>query len=202
MLKWLLVTCLTCAAPLMAVEKKVLAFSGSLREDSFNKKLVNEAAKIAAQMGAQVKVIDLKDYPMPFYDADLESKFGLPEQAKRLRDLMIGSDAIIIASPEYNGSLSGILKNTIDWMSRGEDAQFSRDAFKDKLFAIMSSSPGGGGGKRGLDHLRVIIQNVGGKVITAQTVIPNAADAFTSQGSLKNPDQQEQLRQEIIQLLQ
>lgn len=202
MLKWILVTCLACAAPLMATEKKVLAFSGSLRDDSVNKKLIAEATKVATQMGAQVKFIELKDYSIPFYDGDLESESGMPENAKRLRNLFIESDAIIIASPEYNSSISGVLKNAIDWMSRGEDGKFSKDAFKGKVFAIMSASPSSFGGSRGLDHLRTIIQSAGGQVIAEQTTIPNAYEAFTSQGSLKNPTQQEQLKQEIVKMMQ
>src|SRR5689334_4690376 len=92
-------------------ELKVLAFAGSTRADSYNKKLVREAAEKAREMGALVTVIDLKDYPMPLYDADLESKNGMPENVKKLRQIMMAHDAMIIASPEYNASMSAVLKN-------------------------------------------------------------------------------------------
>src|ERR1700731_2076408 len=87
---------------------KIVAFAGSTRADSYNKKLVNEAAAIAREMGAQVTIIDLKDYPMPLYDADFEVKQGMPESAKRLRALLIQSDAVLISSAEYNGSIPAV----------------------------------------------------------------------------------------------
>lgn len=196
----LLLVCLAFFAPAMA-ETKVLAFAGSTRQDSSNKKLVKEAAAIAMQMGASVKVIDLKDYPMPLYDADLEASQKMPENAKRLRQLMISCDAVIIASPEYNGSISAVLKNALDWASRNENGQSSRDAFKGKKFALVSASPGGGGGARALVHLRAIIENVGGEVIPLQVSVPNAYTAFDANGSLQNPALKKELQQEMRQLL-
>lgn len=196
MLKWMIVLCVAFSASLSA-EIKVLAFSGSTREGSVNKKLVTEAAKIARQMQANVTVIDLKDYPMPFYDGDLEAKEGMPIKAKQLQQLMIQSDLIMIASPEYNGSLSAVLKNAIDWASRSENGGGSRDAFKGKKFVIMSASPGSGGGARGLLHLRTIIENIGGTVLPQQVVVPDAFNAFNEQGHLKN----EKLKEEIEQVV-
>ncbi len=193
-MKKILLACLVLSAPLMAQEK-VLAFAGSTRADSYNKKLVQEAAKIAQQMGADVTLIDLKDYPMPFYDADLEKK-GMPAGAKQFRDLMIQSDSVIISSPEYNHSIPGILKNALDWASRSEEGKSSKEAFKGKKFAIMSASPGKNGGARGLVHLREIIEDCGGVVLAEQVSVSNAEAAFSSSGisaSLK-----EQLTQEII----
>lgn len=200
MQKWLLCLYLIVATPLVA-EVKVLAFAGSTRADSYNKKLVQEAAQMARQMGAAVTVIDLKDYPLPLYDGELEIKEGLPANAKRLRQLMIESQAIIIASPEYNSSISGVLKNTLDWASRDENGQGSREAFKNKKFAIISASPGSGGGNRALLHLRSIIENIGGTVITEQLSVPQAHEAFDAQGQLINPELRQQLKQEIHQLL-
>lgn len=196
MFKWIIVLCVALSATLSA-EIKILAFAGSTREGSVNKKLVIEAAKIARQMQANVKVIDLKDYPMPFYDGDLESREGMPIKAKQFRQLMIENDVIMIASPEYNGSLSAVLKNAIDWASRGENGGSSREAFKGKKFVIMSASPGSSGGARGLVHLRTIIENIGGTVLSQQVVVPDAYNAFDEQGYLKN----EKVRKEIEQLL-
>jgi chromate reductase len=186
--------------PLMA-EMKVLAFSGSTRADSCNKKLVLEAAEIARKMGATVTVIDLKDFPIPLYDADLEAKQGMPSPAKRLRQMMVGSDAVIIASPEYNASISAVLKNILDWTSRN-DGNYSAAAYQGKKFAIMSASPGQGGKARGLVHLRSIIEAIGGDVIQKQVAVPNAYKAFDAKGRLESPSLKEELQQEIQQLLQ
>jgi NAD(P)H-dependent FMN reductase len=176
---------------------KVLAFAGSTRADSYNKKLLGQAVGIAREMGAQVTVIDLKDFPMPLFDADYEISQGMPESAKRLRALMIQSDAILIASPEYNASIPGVLKNALDWASRSEKGGSARgDAFKGKQFAIMSTSPGKGGGARALLHLRTIIEDIGGTVITEQVSIPLAQEYF----SQKDPVQPIALKEQITTL--
>lgn len=174
-----------------------LAFSGSTRAGSFNQTLVVEAVSLAREAGMDVKVIDLKNYEIPFYNADLEAKEGMPLKAKQFRRLMVESDVILVASPEYNGSLSAILKNAIDWASRSEDGAPSREAFKGKKFVIMSTSPGAGGGARGLAHLRAIIENIGGTVVSQQIVIPNAYTAFDQKGLLKDLNQKAELQQAI-----
>ncbi len=102
---------------------KILAFAGSLRKDSTNKKTLRIAAAAAVKAGASVTVLDLKDFPLPIYDGDIESESGLPENAVRLQDLMIAHDGFLIASPEYNSSISGALKNVIDWTSRPNGEQ-------------------------------------------------------------------------------
>ena len=200
MLKWILFAAITLMTDLRG-ETKVLAFSGSTRNDSFNKKLALEAVGIVNTMGASALMIDLRDYPMPFYDGDIETKKGMPDTAKQFRNLMIESQAIIIASPEYNASVSAILKNALDWASRNESGQPSRDAFKGKRFAIMSTSPGGGGGGRGLEHLAAIIENAGGEVVKEKVSVPDAYHAFTAEGCLKNPQVKEKLKREIQELL-
>lgn len=183
-------------APLLG-EMNVLVFAGSLREGSYNKKLALEAASEAKQMGAKVTLIDLKDYSMPFYDADLESK-GMPRNAKRLRDLMVASDAVIIACPEYNGSMPGMVKNALDWASRSESSGASRSAFQGKKFALLSASPGRGGGARGLVHLKGVIEEVGGKVISPQVSVPSAHNAFSEE---QLPNIQKRIREQLEQLL-
>lgn len=193
----IIILCLAISAHLSA-EVKVLAFSGSTRTDSVNQKLVAEAAELARSMNAQVTLINLKDYPIPFYEGDIEREQGMPENAKKLRQLMVQADIILIASPEYNGSLSGILKNAIDWASRSETAGSSRDAFKGKKFVIMSASPGSGGGARGLVHLRAILENIGGTVMPQQVVVADAYHAFDAEGHLKN----QKLKGELQQLIE
>ena len=175
---------------------QVLAFAGSIREDSVNKKLVIEAAHLAKKSGAKVTFIDLKDYPLPLYDADFEAKNGMPKNAQLIRKLLISSDVILIASPEYNSSLTALLKNLIDWASRKEQ-NGSREAFKGKTFAIMSASPGAGGGAKGLGHLRTILKDLGGIVVLQQVVVPHAYQAFDDKGNLKDQKIQAELQQLI-----
>lgn len=194
MKKWILVLLLVITS-LLNAETKVLAFAGSSREDSVNKKLVSQAAQIAKDLGATVTVIDLKDYPIPLYDADLESKEGMPDNAKFIRRLMIESQAILIASPEYNKSVSALLKNVLDWTSRSENGQPSRAAYQGKKYAIMSASPGNSGGARGLIHLRDIIEDIKGTVVPQQVSIPQAYEAFDENGRLKDPALTNQLKQ-------
>lgn len=180
---------------LLSAQIKMVAFAGSTRAESFNKKLVNEAAVMARQMGAHVTVIDLKDYPMPLFDADNEVKQGMPDSAKRLREIMIHSDVILISSPEYNSSIPAVLKNTLDWASRSEEGGSAHgDAFKGKKFAIMSASPGKGGGKRALAHLRAIIEDIGGTVIPEQVSIPLAHEYFSEKRELDNVALKEEIQ--------
>ncbi len=200
MKKLLLILCLTIIAPLCA-QVKILAFSGSTRTGSYNKMLVKEAAEMARQMGAQVTVIDLKDFPMPFYDEELEEKEGMPANAKRLKQLMVESDAFMIASPEYNASISAVLKNTIDWTSRRTGENPPVYAFKGKKFALMSASPSKFGGVRGLAALQAIIEDVGGEVLKQKTMIPVAHEAFDAQGKLKDPKLKQELKKEVEELL-
>lgn len=190
MIRWLFLG-LVATAPIFS-EIKVVAFSGSSREGSYNKKLIAEAVDIAKEMGASVTFIDLKDYPMPFYDADLEKTEGMPESAQKLRKLMIESDAIIIASPEYNHSIPAVLKNALDWASRTETGEFSYDAFKGKQFALMSASPGKKGGEKGLVHLRDIIEDLKGDVVPLQVCVGKAYEA-----NLKDPSIALPLKEEI-----
>jgi NAD(P)H-dependent FMN reductase len=176
---------------------KILAFAGSTRKDSFNKKLINQAAEMARQQfGAQVTVIDLSDYALPIYNADFEKEQGMPESAKRLRALMIQSDAILIATPEYNASIPALLKNTLDWVSRSEQGASARgDVFKGKRIGIMSASPGRRGGARALAHLRAIIEDIGGAVITEEVSIPLAVDYFAEKKKGENVALKEELKQ-------
>lgn len=199
MFKKLVLSCLVFIMPLVA-EVKVLAFAGSTRKDSYNKKLIGLAADMARQKGAKVTVIDLSDYPIPFYDADLEAKQGLPANAKKLRDLMLQNDVMMISSPQYNGSIPAVLKNAIDWTSHDEKGRFSTDPYKGKKIGIMSASPSKGGGARALVHLRAILQVVGGNVIGPEVSVPEAYKAFTD-GKLASTELTKKLQEEVEQLI-
>lgn len=175
----------------MTVAPKILAFSGSLRTGSYNQMLVRIAAAGARSAGAEVTELDLRELPLPVYDADLEARDGLPDNAKRLKDLMKAHAGFLIASPENNSSVSAALKNAIDWASRPEPGEPTLVCFRDKVAVIMSASPGGLGGLRGLVHLRSILGNIFVLMLPDQKAIPGAGDAFDGNGSLKDAKQQE-----------
>src|SRR5262245_60812982 len=163
---------------------KILAFAGSTREGSFNKKLVRIAAAGARAAGAEVSTLDLRDLPLPLYDGDLEARDGLPENAKKLKELMVAHQGFLISSPEYNSSVTGVLKNAIDWASRPAPGEPSLVAFTGKAAALMSASPGALGGLRGLVHLRAILSNINVLVLPDQVAVPLAGEAFVDDGTL------------------
>jgi chromate reductase, NAD(P)H dehydrogenase (quinone) len=170
----------------MTEQASVLCFAGSLRTDSLNKKLVKIAMTGAQEAGARVTFVDLNELPMPIYNGDDETKSGLPENAKKLKKLMKEHDAFLIASPEYNSSISGALKNAIDWASRPEEGEKPLECFKGKIAGLMACSPGALGGLRGLVHLRAILGNIGVIVVTEQTAVPSAMKAFDEKGDLSD----------------
>lgn len=176
---------------------KILAFAGSAREDSFNKKLVQIAVEGAKAVGAEVTYLDLRDLPMPLYDQDLEAKEGLPDNVLKLKAMMKAHQGLLIACPEYNSSITPLLKNTIDWASRPEPGEqpLALSCFRDKVAVIMSASPGGLGGLRGLVHVRSILENIGVIVLPDQKAISNAYQAFDERGNLKDADRQTAIEQ-------
>jgi chromate reductase, NAD(P)H dehydrogenase (quinone) len=181
---------------------RILAFSGSSRRDSFNRKLLTQAAAIAREAGAEVTEIDLIDYPLPIYDGDWEDAHGLPEHARKLKGLMKEHDGFLIASPEYNGSLSPLLKNVIDWCSRAEnDKEPTLQAYDGKTAALLAASPGGLGGIRGLRHVREILGNIGVYVVPAQFALSSAHQAFDESGNLTDPRAQTSIRRVVNQLI-
>ncbi|MBD2615449.1 MAG: NADPH-dependent FMN reductase [Nostoc sp. ZfuVER08] len=177
----------------MTSTPKILAFAGSTRIDSYNKKLVKIAAAGAKAAGAEVTYLDLRDLPLPLYDEDLEAQEGMPANARTLKDLMISHQGFLIASPEYNSSLTAVLKNAIDWASRPYPNEAPLAAFSGKVATIMSASPGGLGGLRGLVHLRSILGNIKVLVLPDQIAVSKAYEAFNADGTLKDPKQQESI---------
>jgi NAD(P)H-dependent FMN reductase len=173
----------------------ILAFAGSTRTDSYNKKLVQIAAAGARAAGAVVTYLDLRDLPLPLFDADLEAKEGLPPNARKLKDLMLAHQGFLIASPEYNSSISAVLKNAIDWASRSVPGEARLACFVDKVAVIMSASPGALGGLRGLVHLRAILGNIHVLVLPDQIAIAKAGEAFNPDGALKDAAQQAAIEQ-------
>lgn len=167
---------------------KVLVFAGSARRDSLNKKLARTAAGHVREAGGEATFVDLDDYPMPLYHGDLEAAEGLPPNARKLREMFLAHDALLIASPENNSSVTALLKNTIDWLSRsigdGKGEKSGLAPYRGKLAGIMSASPGPFAGVRGLPHLRQILSSLGVTVLGAQVSIPRADEAFTAGGEL------------------
>jgi NAD(P)H-dependent FMN reductase len=178
----------------MVVKPKILAFAGSTRTDSFNKKLVKIAADGGKVAGVDVTVIDLRDFAMPLYDGDLEQQEGIPQNARKLKDLMMSHQGFLVSSPEYNSSISGVLKNTIDWTSRQSQGEESLACYKGKVAGIMSASPGGLGGLRGLVHVRAILENMSVLVIPEQIAVSKAHEAFNIDCTLKDKKKEDQVR--------
>ncbi|MGC9527778.1 MAG: NADPH-dependent FMN reductase [Limnospira sp.] len=175
---------------------KILAFAGSAREASLNKKMVKIAAEGARRAGADVTFIDFRDYPMPLYDQDLQDREGFPESVLQFKQLLKSHHGFLIASPEYNSSITPLLKNAIDWASRPEEGEppLSLTCFRGKVAAIMATSPGGLGGLRGLFHVRSILESIGVLVIPEQKTIPNAYQVFEEGGNIKD----EQQKQDVL----
>ena len=168
---------------------KILAFAGATRTESWNKKLVKIAAAGATSAGAEVTLIDLRDFPMPLYDGDLEAASGIPEHGKRLKKLFLDHDGLMISSPEYNSSIPGVLKNAIDWVSRPEPGEPPLVAFGGKVAALMSASPGQLGGSRALVVVRMMLGNIKTLVLPDQVSVSKANEAFHPDGTLKDAKQ-------------
>ena len=178
----------------MASITKILAFAGSSRSDSFNKKLVKVAAEGARDAGAEVTFIDLRDYPMPIYDGDLETQEGLPENAKKLKKIFLEHHGLLVSSPEYNSSISALLKNAIDWVSRPVPGESPLACFDKKVVGLMAASPGALGGLRGLVTVRSIFGNIKCTVIPEQVAVAKANEAFAEDGTMKDEKQQSAIK--------
>ncbi len=165
----------------------ILAFSGSTREGSFNKKILKSAVTGAKDSGAEVTLIELSDFDLPLYDGDLEHLQGVPKNALKLKELFLANDGLLLALPEYNSSMSGVFKNVIDWVSRptdDEDAPLS--CFKNKTAALMSASPGHLGGARGLVHAKSMLENIHVQVLAKHVCVAQADKAFNDEGVIKD----------------
>jgi chromate reductase len=167
---------------------RLLFFAGSTREGSFNRKLASLAHHIAEANGIEAVLVSLKDFPMPIYNGDLEAEEGPPERARAFKALLHEYQGIFIASPEYNSSITPLLKNTLDWVSRvREKGESGLEVFKSRVFAIAGASPGHYGAMRSLLQLRQILEiGLGATVIPQQIAVHRARDAFEADGSLKD----------------
>lgn len=172
---------------------KLLAFAGSVRKDSLNKKLLALACDAARKKGAEVKVVDLADLEMPLYSGDIEDQKGVPAAANKLKELFDNVDGVIISAPEYNFSVSGVLKNAVDWTSRIKPQQ----PFKRKNILLMSASPSMIGGNRGLWVLRMSLEALGAFVYPDMFSLAVAHEAFDANGGLKDANLSSTLKSNV-----
>jgi len=160
---------------------KLIAFAASLRRDSSNRRLLSQAVQAARANGATVDVHDFRDFIFPAYDADLQAAEGIPEAVQHLGRLITDSDGLLLASPEYNFSMPGNLKNTIDWLSR-----IRPYVVRDRWALLFSASNGRVGGNRGLWHLRVPLESMGMMIFPDMFSLALAGEAFAEDGSLRD----------------
>ncbi|BCX47133.1 FMN reductase [Haloferula helveola] len=164
---------------------KILVISGSARKDSVNRKLGEAACRIGSELGAECELIDPREHVLPLYDGDLEEAEGLPEEVKILKKAFAEADGFVFCSPEYNSSITPLLKNLIDWVSRAEsDDEPPLAAYRGKVAGLLSASPGALGGMRGLVHLRSILGNIGVFVTPTQFALGGAYGKFDENGEL------------------
>jgi chromate reductase len=166
---------------------RILVFAGSIRSGAYSGKTADCAQKELAVQGALVTRISLADYPLPLMNEDLEKEKGIPENAFKLARQIAAHDAVLICTPEYNGSIPPLVKNTIDWVSRiSKDGGKPLKPYPEKLVAICSSSDGHFAGIRSANHLRAVLSHVGMEVISPQLSVPRGEDAFDEDGEFKD----------------
>jgi NAD(P)H-dependent FMN reductase len=183
--------------PIMPV--RLLAFCGSSRRESCNRRLLATAVTAARGAGAAVTDFDLRADLLPLYDGDLEAQHGLPPAARELKQLFAAHDGFLIASPEYNGFFPPLLKNALDWVSR--PAPDLPAPYAGKAAGLLAASPGALGGIRCLPHLRLLLSNLGVTVAPAQMALGHADQAFAADGSLIDANQQAVLDKTMADLI-
>jgi chromate reductase, NAD(P)H dehydrogenase (quinone) len=166
----------------MSSPTRILAFAGSARRESLNRKFLSVAVRALRDAGCEVTVADLGELGLPLYDGDLEDREGLPANAVKLIGLIGSHHGLLVASPEYNSMVTPLLKNTIDWCSRAD-----LNAFEDKVAAVISASPGALGGVRSLQMAQQLLLKLGCHVVPGQCFLPNASKGFDGEGRLLEP---------------
>ena len=172
---------------------RFLVFSASLRAESLNGRLARLAAATIEANGGIVDSTSMPDFDTPSYDADVQDRDGFPPGADRFRECIQTNDAFVISSPEYNSSMPGLLKNTVDWVSR-----FSPQPFNEKHGLLLSASPSMVGGNRGLWALRVPFEHLGARIYPDMFSLAQAHQAFDGDGQIANPQLQERFESSIV----
>jgi chromate reductase, NAD(P)H dehydrogenase (quinone) len=187
-----------------ATPTPLLVFAGSTRTQSFNRRLAAVAANVGREAGAAVTHLELADFDLPLYNADLEAQ-GTPRDVLRLKEICFAHPAWVLVSPEYNGSYTGLMKNTLDWISspiRSDPHWASGNKpFAGKVVGLLSASPGAMGGVRGLAHLAPLLMNLQCWVSPRQFALPKAGEAFTPEGDLVAEPAKENVRAVVNQVL-
>lgn len=171
---------------------RLLAFAASLRKGSFNRKLIQLTAELAREQGAEVDLADFHDFDMPLYNRDIQDTEGFPAGAQELGHALERADGILLASPEYNYSLPGTLKNALDWVSRMRPTPLSG-----KSALLLSASNGQFGGIRGLWQLRIPLEGCGVHVYPSMYALPWADRMFGEDGRLVEPERQSRLNEMV-----
>jgi NAD(P)H-dependent FMN reductase len=164
---------------------RILAFAGSSRRDSWNRKVLAVAVAGARDAGADVTVANLGDFPMPIYNADWHTENGVPAAMLELRALMMSANGLLVASPEYNCSITPLLKNTIDWLSQGVNGESGKAPFEGKVGGLMGASNGAFGTIRALPHVSSILSNLG-VLMMPVVAVPAVSKAFDESGAMTN----------------
>jgi NAD(P)H-dependent FMN reductase len=180
---------------------KLLAFAGATRAGSFNKRLIRIAADVARAAGAEVTLIDLRDHALPLFDGDLEDASGVPAAGLELKRLFKAHQGLLLSCPEYNSSITGVLKNTFDWVSRPVEGEAPLECFKGKVVGLLSASPGALGGLRGLVTVRSILSNIGAIVLPDQFALSRADQAFDEAGALRDAKQHKGVERVVHELV-
>jgi len=168
---------------------RILLLSGSTRRQSYNTRLARHMARVVEQAGGAATLISLADYPMEIYHGDDEAQFGLPDSARQLRALFKSHHGVFFASPEENSSISALLKNTLDWVSRADGDEPGKVPYMGKVAAIGGATTGASGTRLGLLHLRTVLSGLGMLVLPSVMAIPFAANAFDEAGLLQSEEQ-------------
>jgi NAD(P)H-dependent FMN reductase len=175
---------------------RILVMAGSSRSDALSRRVAVACVRPLQAAGAEVSLLELADYPAPLYNGDLEAESGLPETIVRLQQTLHASDGLLVVNPEYNGSVTPLLKNTLDWCSRPNPADRERSGgavYAGRAAAVVGCSPGGLGGMRVLFHVRDILGYLGMHVIPQQLSVANAGTAIGDEGSLRDETQRKML---------
>jgi NAD(P)H-dependent FMN reductase len=171
----------------MTAISRILVFAGSVRSGAFSGRTADAAQKALALQGAELTRISLLDYPLPIYDQDLEKEEGIPQNAMKLARLIASHDGVLIATPEYNGSVPPLLKNTIDWLSRvRRDGDKVLKPLAGKAVGLCSSSEGQFAGIRAINHLRAILLRCQMDVVTPECSVPRGGEAFDDKGDFRD----------------
>lgn len=175
----------------MSLSPRLIAFAGSLRRESFNRRLLPTLVRGAREADMEVEVIDLRDFPLPVYDGDIEAA-GMPQPVRALQTLFKASAGLLLCTPEYNGSMPALVKNTLDWISRPlDDGSSGTSVFQGRVAGICAASPGALGGLRSLLVTRDALSKLGYWVAPAQVAVGSANKAFDDEGELSDQRQRE-----------